>query len=350
MTVDYLIVGQGISGTLLSRSLISEGKRVVVIDEGKEAVSSKVASGVINPITGKRLVRTWMIEAFLPFALGSYTSFGSELGKQLLQQCDILDFHPTQDSSAIFNEKISTEGEYLSVMQPGDWDKYFRFNYGIGKIAPCLLLDIRAMLAAWREKLVVDNCLLSEKFSWDDCGVTPDGVSYKGITAQKVILCNGAAATVDPYFNRLPWSKDKGEALIVSIPGLPRNNIYKQGISIVPWQDDLFWVGATHDWKFADMELTPAFRKQVEEQLDYWLKLPYKIVDHIVARRPANLERKPFIGLHPVHPAVGIFNGMGSKGCSMAPYFAEMLMRLLLHNEPLSPDVDVRRFKNVLSR
>ena len=153
MTVDYLIVGQGISGTLLSRSLISEGKRVVVIDEGKEAVSSKVASGVINPLTGKRLVRTWMIEAFLPFALGSYTSFGSELGKQLLQQCDILDFHPTQDNSAIFNEKISTEGEYLSVMQPGDWDKYFRFNYGMGRIAPCLLLDIRAMLAAWREKL-----------------------------------------------------------------------------------------------------------------------------------------------------------------------------------------------------
>lgn len=350
MTVDYLIVGQGISGTLLSRSLMNEGKSVSVVDEGIEGVSSKVAAGVINPITGKRLVRTWMIETFLPFALGSYTSFGDELGKQLLQQCDILDFHPTQDSSIIFNEKTPSESEYLSVMQPGDWDKYFRFNYGIGKIAPCLLLDIKVMLAAWREKLIADSRLLNEKFSWTDCEVTPDGVSYKGITAQKVILCNGAAGTDDPYFNRLPWSKDKGEALIVSIPGLPRNNIYKQGISIVPWQDDLFWVGATHDWKFTDMELTPAFRKQVEEQLDYWLKLPYKIVDHIVARRPANLERKPFVGLHPVHTAVGIFNGMGTKGCSMAPYFADMFARHLVHNEPLQPDVDVCRFKNVLSR
>ncbi len=350
MTVDYLIVGQGISGTLLSRSLISEGKRVMVIDEGIEGVSSKVASGVINPVTGKRLVRTWMIETFLPFAFGVYTSFGHELGSQLLQQCDILDFHLSQDSSLVFNEKIPVEGEYLSAVQDENWNKYFRFNYGIGKIAPCLLLDIRAMLAAWRKKLEADSRLLNEKFSWHDCDITPDRVSYKGITAEKVILCNGAAGKDNPFFNRLPWSKDKGEALIVSIPGLPRNNIYKQGISIVPWQDDLFWIGATHDWKFTDMELTPAFRKQIEEQLAYWLKLPYKIVDHIVAQRPANLERKPFVGLHPVHPAVAIFNGMGSKGCSMAPYFADMFVRHLVHNEPLQPDVNVRRFKNVLSR
>ncbi|MCD6013825.1 MAG: dependent oxidoreductase [Flavipsychrobacter sp.] len=349
MNVDYLIIGQGISGTLLSRSLLREGKKVVVVDDGKDAVASKIASGVVNPVTGKRLVRTWMIDQLLPFALDTYTTIGNELGVQLVQQCDILDFHLTQDGSAILNDKLAIEKEYLSVEQE-DWSEYFRFNYGIGKIAPCLLIDIQTMLAEWRKKLAADNCLLEEKFDWNDFVQSKEQVICKSVIAQKVILCNGAGGIDDRYFSNLPWSKDKGEALIVSIPGLPRTNIYKQGISIVPWQDDLFWVGATHDWKFTDMQITPAFRKQVEEQLNYWLKLPYKIIDHIVAQRPANLERKPFVGLHPLHPAIGIFNGMGSKGCSMAPYFANMFARHLVHNESLQPDVDVKRFKNVLSR
>lgn len=350
MHVDYLIIGQGISGTLLSRSLLREGRKVVVVDDGKDAVSSKVASGVINPVTGKRLVRTWMIEQLLPFALDTYAALGEELRVQLVQQCDILDFHNTQDNGAAFSDKLVTEKDYLSVAKDEDWSSYFRFNYGIGKIAPCLLVDIRKMLSEWRKKLVAGNCLLEENFKWDDFVTSKEQVIYKSVIAGKVIFCNGAGGINDRYFSNLPWSKDKGEALIVSIPGLPRTNIYKQGISIVPWQDDLFWVGATHDWKFTDMQLTPAFRRQVEEQLNYWLKLPYKIVDHIVAQRPANLERKPFVGFHPQHPAVGIFNGMGSKGCSMAPYFADMLARHLVHNEPLQADVDVRRFMNVLSR
>jgi hypothetical protein len=47
---------------------------------------------------------------------------------------------------------------------------------------------------------------------------------------------------------------------------------------------------------------------------------------------------------------VGIFNGMGAKGCSLAPYFARQLTRLLVHGEPVMAEVDVQRFKKVLSR
>jgi len=351
MQTDYLIIGQGISGTLLSYNLLREGKTVMVVDDDDPAIASKVASGIVNPVTGKRLVRTWMIDELLPFALDAYTVIGNELGAELVQECDILDFHLTQEISAAFNEKQPHEKKYLHTLtDESEWSEYFRFNYGIGKVAPCLLLDIALLLKTWRDQLLDDNCLIEERFSWDDCKVGKDRVVYKDISAQKIILCNGAVCGDDPYFNMLPWSKDKGEALIASIPGLPRDHIYKQGINIVPWQDDLFWIGATHDWKFTDMEPTPAFRKQTEEHLNYWLKLPYEIVDHIVAQRPANMERKPFIGLHPVHTAVGILNGMGSKGCSMAPYFAHEFTNHLLYDAPLLPDVDVRRLKNILSR
>lgn len=349
--VDYLIVGQGISGTLLSRSLIKEGKKVLVVDDGNTSSASKVASGIINPVTGKRLVKTWMIDEFMPFAIHVYREIENEFGISIISQCNILDFHLSRDAENIFNERSGEEKEYLQwVKDQEHWAEYFRFNYGIGEIAPCLLVDIRAMLNAWRDHLLKNDTLLQEEFSLSDCIIKEDIISYKNITAQKIIFCDGAVYAENPYFNRLPWSKDKGEALIASIPGLPANNIYRQGINIVPWHSGLFWVGATHDWKFTDMQPSLSFLKKTEEQLDYWLKLPYKIVDHLVAARPTNIERRPFVGLHPGMPSVGIFNGMGTKGCSVAPYFAHQFAQYLVHNTPLLPEVDIKRFNRILSR
>ena len=351
MNIDYLIIGQGISGTLLSRNLINSGKTVVVLDDGNAAASSKVAAGVINPVTGKRLVKTWMIEQLLPFAWDTYKAMENELGIALIRKCNILDFHQAHDAANTFSERPDAEKEYLHKMEDeGMWPQYFRFKYGIGQIDPCLLVDIRTMLSAWRKVLVTKNALLETTFIPDDCIIKEDSILYKDIVAEKIIFCDGSVCADNPWFNKLPWSKDKGEALIVSIPGLPADHIYKQHLAIVPWQGDLFWVGATHDWKFTDMLPSPSFRKQAEEQLAYWLKLPYKIIDHIVAARPVNVERRPFVGFHPLMPSVGICNGMGAKGCSVTPYFTEQFAQNLVHNIPIMSEVDIKRFTRILAR
>ena len=67
MTVDYIIVGQGICGTFLSWNLLKKGKSVLVIDEANPYSSSKVANGVINPVTGRRIVTVWMADELFPF-------------------------------------------------------------------------------------------------------------------------------------------------------------------------------------------------------------------------------------------------------------------------------------------
>jgi len=67
MTVDYLIIGQGICGTWLSYYLLKKGKKVLVIDEYNNSSASNVASGLINPVTGRRVVTTWMADELLPF-------------------------------------------------------------------------------------------------------------------------------------------------------------------------------------------------------------------------------------------------------------------------------------------
>ena len=338
-------------GTLLSRELLARGKSILVIDESLPNTASKVASGVINPVTGRRIVRTWRIEELLPFALNTYTNIGNELDVEIVKQCNILDFHPSRQMAEAFEERLPEEANYLSkVHSPEEWNNLFNFHYSIGEIKHCLLVDLQTMLPLCRSKLIENNVLLQTRFSWQECDVKPTSVVYKNYEAEKIICCEGVAGFDNPYFKNLPYSRMKGEALIVSIPGLPRNNIFKQGLNIVPWKDDLFWIGSTYEWNFKDLLPTPAWRKKVEQQLEYWLKLPFNIVDHLAAERPANMERRPFVGLHPQHNSVAILNGMGAKGCSLAPFFAHQLANYLIDGSPIYEEADVKRFEKVLAR
>ena len=98
------------------------------------------------------------------------------------------------------------------------------------------------------------------------------------------------------------------------------------------------------------MSPTPSWRKKVEEQLSYWLKLPFKVIDHLASERPANMERRPFVGLHPQNNNLAIFNGMGAKGCSLAPFFAHQLANHLIDGLLIYDDADIKRFEKVLER
>ncbi len=85
-------------------------------------------------------------------------------------------------------------------------------------------------------------------------------------------------------------------------------------------------------------------------QLKYWLKIPFEIADHLASVRPANMERRPFVGLHPKYSSVAILNGMGTKGCSLAPFFARQLTDNLTEGKPIYADADVKRFEKILAR
>ena len=49
--IDILILGQGLAGTSLAINAISEGKTVMVIDNGHQSAASMVAAGLVTPVT-----------------------------------------------------------------------------------------------------------------------------------------------------------------------------------------------------------------------------------------------------------------------------------------------------------
>ena len=82
---EVLIIGQGLAGTCLSWWLHQAGISFKIIDRPDLNSASMRAAGLINPITGRRLVKTWMIEELLPFAENMYREMGIFLGESLVE-------------------------------------------------------------------------------------------------------------------------------------------------------------------------------------------------------------------------------------------------------------------------
>jgi len=207
--------------------------------------------------------------------------------------------------------------------------------------------------------MLEQGVLRDEQFEQKELEVRADGIKYRDIEARRVVFCDGIESFGSPYFSRLPFAPNKGEVLIVDIPGLgeagvgfekEERSIFKKGISLAPWRDGLYWMGSSYEWAFETEAPTEGFRIKTEAALKEWIKLPFRVVDHMAAVRPATLERRPFVGFHPLYPAVGILNGMGTKGCSLAPYFARQLVENIKTGSPIRPDAAISRFTKVLSR
>ncbi len=350
MQPDFIIVGQGIAGSLLYYKLSKAGASCVVIDDNNPNSSSRVAAGLINPVTGRRLVKSWMIDELLPALKKIYGEIEKDFKIQILHETELTWHLPATDIVEAFDKRLSTQTEFLAEANTPQSQPFFHFPFKAGNINPCFIVDVHLLLSTIRKKLEQAENLLNEKFDHQWLSVINTGVRYKDLQASKIIFCEGSGAINNPLFRKLPYSLNKGEALIVSVKDLPADRIYKfkQTLVPLPGKENLWWYGSNYTWHYDDERPTSKYRSASEKELQSWLKIPFSIVDHKAAVRYATVERRPFVGFHPNYPSIGIFNGWGTKGCSLVPYFAEQLADFMLNSSPINPEADVKRFGRIL--
>jgi hypothetical protein len=311
-----------------------------------------VAAGIINPVTGRRYVYTWMIDEVMPFAISCYEEMGKYLSVQTVFKKSIIDFFPSPQMRDAFVTRITEDDTYLhSYPDQNHFNKYFNYDFGCGEVSPAYSINLQLLLAAWRKKLWDLAAIVTETFDNNELKITKEGITYGNITAQKIIFCDGVTAAQNPFFQLLPFAPNKGEALIIESPDLINTHIFKRGLMLSPMViQNTFWVGSNYQWEFEDDLPSAKFYEATKAHLSHWLKVPFKILHHKASIRPATIERRPFVGLHPQQAAVGILNGMGTKGTSLAPYFANELTQHLVHGLPLSDEANVHRFSRILSK
>lgn len=360
--LDYLIVGQGLAGTLLAFYLLSENRTVKVIDFPHPGGASAVAAGVINPVTGRRIARSWRIEELLPFAKQTYLKMEQLLGIDIWRERNIL--------RALHNNFEENEWDRRSAFP--EYQPYFETNadagglsgklrqpFAWGELRQSVQTAIPELVAVFRSWLNEQQLLVEADFNVEEIIIGEKSVTYQQFTAKKILFCEGARALQNPFFNYLPFVVTKGELLIVRIPDAGFKKMIKHRIFIIPvssvpgnpevQEPDIYWVGSTSRWEFEGPMPSEESKKWLIKQLDSVLEIPYEIITHLAGIRPTVQDIRPFLGLHPSYPALAIFNGLGTKGASLGPYFARHMADFLLGNADLDPEVDISRFSAALT-
>lgn len=347
--IDFLIVGQGIAGTLLAHFLESEGQSVRVVDDGYQRSASRVAAGIINPVTGRRFIKSWRIDELAPFARQTYRRLEDLLGISVYHEKPLIRsiFSIGEENDWIARTGDPAYGAYLQ-----DRAKLETYQAKIvaardyGEVLQAAQVNLTALIEAYRGRLRAGGQLVVGAFDFKGLVLSSGTAAYRGHHFRQVVFCEGIRANANPFFNYLPFKGDKGEVLIVRIPGARFEKILKHRVFIVPLEDDLYWIGATYVHQFVDDLPTAEGRETLEDRLRATLTIPFKVVEQRAAIRPTVKDRRPFLGCHPEFPQLAIFNGLGTKGTSLGPFWAHHLTQFLVNNAALDPEVDIRRFEN----
>lgn len=318
---DWTIIGQGLAGTCLAWELLRRGERFGIVDRGTGG-SSRVAAGMINPITGKNFEPSWRIADFLPAALEFYAAVETQIGRRIWHPFPVLRLAGSDKEwrkivSKLAFPEVSTwvSGE---VEPPAGW-------IGAVGVVGGGRLDTRAFMDGSREFFSNLGCVRTGEH---------DGRSA-------AIRCDGSEGLMAGRYG--PHRCAKGEILTVSATGWDEGRIrIGAGGWLVPLGHGRFKVGSTYEWNELDELPTAAGRLRVEEITARLGGRDFEVIAHEAGIRPILRRSEPLIG--PLEGGGWMFNALGSKGSLYAPGMARRLADWLIDGVEPEPEVDFREF------
>ncbi len=346
--VDYILVGQGLAGSAVAIQLLKIGKKIAVIDQPDKNVASAVAAGLFNPVTGKKMIKTWMADILFPYLQSFYREAEAFTGASF--------FHPM----SLYRPFISVEeqNEWMAKSAEPAFVAYIdrvlmkstfeevKDEFGGLLLKQCGYLDVIQYTTALRTRIEQTEYYLEEAFDFNKFVMKEGRICYKNIESDKIIFCNGAHN--NPFFNWIPIKPLKGETLTLQAE-ITSSTIINRGVYILPMAGNQWRVGATYNFHESEPLITESSRKELQEKVNAITQFPYVIIDQQWGIRPATPDRRPMLGQHPELKSVFILNGLGTKGVSLAPYFSEVLIRLTENRVSVNKEVDIERYKSLYS-
>ncbi|MEY4569741.1 MAG: hypothetical protein RLZZ398_1180 [Verrucomicrobiota bacterium] len=322
---QWTIAGQGLAGTCLAWALWKRGAEFMLVDRGAGG-SSRVAAGMVNPLTGKNFEPSWRIAEFLPEALEFYAGVEKRIGQQVWYSFPVLRLAGSDKEWRKMVSKLDAPdvapwvaGE---VAAPDGW-------LGAVAVRGGGRLDTRAFMDGSRGFFEKLGCYRKGE------------VSLAG-NDENVIWCEGAAGLLAGRCGAHRCAK--GEILTLRAEGWDESCIrIGAGGWLVPQGGGVFKVGSTYEWDELDELPTDRGRARVEEIASRLGGEVFEVIGHEAGVRPILRRSQPLIG--PLDGGGWMFNALGSKGSLYAPGMAGRLARWLVDGIEPEPEVDFRVFR-----
>lgn len=339
--VDFLIAGGGLAGLTLAYSLteISDYSILILDDENRNAASS-VAAGILNPITGRKHVKTWMADELFPVAFEFYQNLERASREKFFFPLPIAEIY----------DSIKTKNDWQARSAEQGYEKYIGKEFGKDKFGEAVNAPYGGIFLQHSAMVKTEKCIQALKivlskrkvnfescdFRHDEFRIEKEEVVFRNLKARMVVFCEGWKMIHNPFFNHHPMLPVKGDLLIIESNNLKLDSILMSDGFICPLEENKFLAGSTYDWNFTDSLQDITSRNKIEKFISKILNVPYRIIDHRSGIRPAMQSRRPVAEIHAEIKCAAVFNGLGTKGYLLAPYFSKKLASELI--TALSPD------------
>ncbi len=339
--MDYIIVGQGLAGSCLALRLMMHGRKIAVIDDGNQQAASRVAAGLFNPLTGKIPTLSWLAPELFGCLQRFYTDAERYTGASFFHPIPV--YRPFVSVAEQNEWTLKAEDPALQAFiskihyRPVFTDEVIN-PYGGLELKHCGYVDTVTFLDAVKNILMARQLFLNEYFYEEELFIAPDYVRYHNIEGTRMVLCTGTFSAA--LFSQVPIRPLKGEILKLKSEVVPKC-LYNRGVYVVP---GVWKAGATYSKTDQSPAVTLNARTELEQGLQALIRFPYEITGQNFGFRPTTPDRRPMLGRHPQHRHVFIFNGLGTKGVTLAPYFSAHLVDFMENDVPLNPLTDVQRY------
>ncbi|MDB6079002.1 MAG: hypothetical protein JWO82_2749 [Akkermansiaceae bacterium] len=311
------IIGQGLAGCCLAWQLEWLNADFTVYDEPRPVAASRIAAGMINPVTGKNYTLGWRFSESLAEAVGFYRRVEGILGASFWHPMPVIRLVSEKEwkkvAPKLSDPELSPWLEGVEVFSEGPWKAAITLRGG-GRVA------VRDFCEATREHMRSNG-----RFS------PPSDLSRR-------VHCEGAAGLITGQLG--PHRSAQGEILTVRA-NWPQDRITVGGGGwLVPVGNSLFKAGSTYVWDRLDGEISPAGLSRVREIISELAGPDFEVVAQEAGVRPIVRRSQPVIGNMPDGRIV--FNGLGSKGSLYAPSAAANLAGWLVNDAALDPGLDAK--------
>lgn len=345
---DFLIVGNGLAANVLALYFHSEKISYHIIGNAHLSKCSQIAAGIWNPIVFKRMTKSWKADELIPELNAFYLQSEKLLNASFYKSRQIIKPFFSPEEKIFWKKKSeSTLGNYIDLgdsLADADQSQFIiPENYGV--VSQAGNIDVAQFLSACIKFNEPNKAITSETFDYTQLKIERNLVSYKNLKAKNIIFCEGYLVKNNPFFSWIPLNPVKGEVIEIDCPALnPTSSIYNRNGFIINTNGNNYKVGATYNWSDLTESTTVAGLNELKAKLDLMITAPYSILKHEAGIRPSSIDRRPIIGKHPNKANLYVFNGLGTKGVMIAPFFSKKFVNFFLKNEELDSEINVSRF------
>lgn len=342
--MKVIIVGGGLSGICLAHQFEKADISFRIIDEGINH-SSKVAAGMINPMTFRRMIKTWKGDELIPTLLKFYPEIEEKIQNRFFFKRKLRRAFNSQHERDLWMERLEDE-EYKDYINPPEelenTPNHLNAPFGNGFIDTPGYVDAKRFMKHNHNYFIEKGVLEYAKFDFE-------ALDYKAKTYKKeeythLIFCEGYRGEDNPHFGYLPFKNAKGETLTIKSDVFEKDEILNKKCFVLPTEDGDFKLGATYAWNTKDPSPTIEGKQELLDNYKLLSSAEFEITEHEAGIRPAVADRRPLIGEHPAKKGLYIFNGLGAKGYMIAPYFAIEFTDFLVGKAEIDKEADIQRF------